>query len=107
MPSSLYQASLMSAHNRCFHAQYLIKNHSMFVCTELHLRQSGRRLHASVGRSETYPMAPQYAPNLRPRLVPLLLILQIGLIVIYAFYSEIETNPNIHGITFRNFYSGM
>lgn len=79
----------------------------MFVCTWLHPRQSGGGLHASVGRSGTSPMAPQYAPSLRSRLAPLLLILQIGLIVIYAFYTEIETNSNIGGITFSNFYPGM
>ncbi|XP_061824527.2 rh blood group, D antigen [Nerophis lumbriciformis] len=48
-------------------------------------------------------MAPQYAPSLRSRLAPLLLFLQIGFIVIYYFYVEIENNVN--GITFRNLYS--
>lgn len=49
-------------------------------------------------------MAPQYAPSLRSRLAPLLLFLQIGFIVIYAFYTEIETNVKVDGITFSNFY---
>ncbi|XP_029316808.1 rh blood group, D antigen [Cottoperca gobio] len=49
-------------------------------------------------------MAPQYAPSLRSRLAPLLLFLQIGFIVIYAFYIEIESNEKVHGITFSDFY---
>lgn len=55
------------------------------------------------GRS---PMAPQYAPSLRSRLAPLLLFLQIGLILIYAFYIEIKVNGEVGGMTFRNFYPG-
>nr|XP_046269600.1 rh blood group, D antigen isoform X2 [Scatophagus argus] len=49
-------------------------------------------------------MAPQYAPNLRFRLAPLLLFLQIGFIIIYAFGTEIESNVKIDGTTFSNFY---
>ncbi|KAK5857139.1 hypothetical protein PBY51_010404 [Eleginops maclovinus] len=50
-------------------------------------------------------MAPQYAPSLRSRLAPMLLVLQIGFILIYAFYIEIESNVNVYGITFSNFYA--
>uniref|UniRef100_A0A3Q4MLH0 Rh blood group, D antigen n=1 Tax=Neolamprologus brichardi TaxID=32507 RepID=A0A3Q4MLH0_NEOBR len=35
-------------------------------------------------------MPPQYAPSLRSRLAPLLLFLQTGFIIIFAFYTEIE-----------------
>ncbi|XP_074516524.1 rh blood group, D antigen [Sebastes fasciatus] len=49
-------------------------------------------------------MAPQYAPSLRSRLAPLLIFLQTGFIVIYAFYVEIESNAKADGITFSNFY---
>uniref|UniRef100_A0A8C2WPV6 Rh blood group, D antigen n=1 Tax=Cyclopterus lumpus TaxID=8103 RepID=A0A8C2WPV6_CYCLU len=37
-------------------------------------------------------MAPRYAPSLRSRLAPLLLLLQIGFIVIYAVYIEVLTH---------------
>lgn len=50
-------------------------------------------------------MAPQYAPSLRFRLAPLLLFLQTGFIVIYAFCTEIESNVKVDAITFRSFYS--
>ncbi|XP_051251903.1 rh blood group, D antigen [Dicentrarchus labrax] len=50
-------------------------------------------------------MAPQYAPSLRSRLAPLLLFLQIGFIVIYAFYTEIDSNVKADGTTFSSFYS--
>ncbi|XP_042356975.1 rh blood group, D antigen isoform X2 [Plectropomus leopardus] len=49
-------------------------------------------------------MAPQYAPSLRSRLAPVLLFLQTGFIVIYAFYTEIESNVKVDGTAFRNFY---
>lgn len=49
-------------------------------------------------------MAPQYAPSLRFRLAPLLLFLQTGFIVIYAFCVEIGTNGDRGGITLSNFY---
>ncbi|KAK5885997.1 hypothetical protein CesoFtcFv8_017078 [Champsocephalus esox] len=49
-------------------------------------------------------MAPQYAPSLRSRLVPMLLVLQLGFILIYAFYIEIESNIKVYGITFSNMY---
>lgn len=49
-------------------------------------------------------MAPQYAPSLRSRLAPLLLCLQLGFIVIFALYIEIDTS--LGGITFDNFYPG-
>lgn len=52
-------------------------------------------------------MAPCYAPSLRSHLVPLLLILQIGLIVIYALYTEIETDSNRGVIAFSELYPGM
>uniref|UniRef100_A0A3Q4MLF3 Rh blood group, D antigen n=1 Tax=Neolamprologus brichardi TaxID=32507 RepID=A0A3Q4MLF3_NEOBR len=39
-------------------------------------------------------MPPQYAPSLRSRLAPLLLFLQTGFIIIFAFYTEIERNGN-------------
>uniref|UniRef100_A0A3Q2XBG4 Rh blood group, D antigen n=1 Tax=Hippocampus comes TaxID=109280 RepID=A0A3Q2XBG4_HIPCM len=47
-------------------------------------------------------MAPKYAPSLRSRLAPFLLFLQIGFVVVYYFYIEIESNVN--GIKFSNFY---
>ncbi|XP_033967835.1 rh blood group, D antigen [Pseudochaenichthys georgianus] len=49
-------------------------------------------------------MAPQYAPSLRSRLDPMLLVLQLGFILIYAFYIEIESNVKVYGITFSNLY---
>ncbi|KAM6916939.1 rh blood group, D antigen [Lycodopsis pacificus] len=49
-------------------------------------------------------MAPQYAPSLRSRLAPLLLFLQIGFIIIYAVYVEIESNIKADGTTFSSFY---
>uniref|UniRef100_A0A3Q3VVS0 Ammonium transporter AmtB-like domain-containing protein n=1 Tax=Mola mola TaxID=94237 RepID=A0A3Q3VVS0_MOLML len=49
-------------------------------------------------------MAPRYAPSLRSRLAPLLLFLQIGFIVIYAFCIKIESNSRVDEATFRNFY---
>ncbi|KAG8013558.1 Ammonium transporter Rh type C [Nibea albiflora] len=49
-------------------------------------------------------MAPQYAPSLRSRLAPLLLFLQTGFIVIFALYTEIDSNVKDDGTTFRNFY---
>lgn len=51
-------------------------------------------------------MAPQYAPSLRSCVAPLLLLLQIGFIVIYAFYAEIESNKKSDGESFRHLYSG-
>ncbi|KAL3968374.1 immunoglobulin lambda-like polypeptide 1 [Sarotherodon galilaeus] len=39
-------------------------------------------------------MPPQYAPSLRSRLAPLLLFLQTGFIIVFAFYTEIERNGN-------------
>lgn len=65
--------------------------------------------HASVGeevRRGTSPMAPQYAPSLRSRLTPLLLSLQIGFVVVYAFYTEIESNIKEDEETFSNLYAG-
>uniref|UniRef100_A0AAQ4PXT8 Rh blood group, D antigen n=1 Tax=Gasterosteus aculeatus aculeatus TaxID=481459 RepID=A0AAQ4PXT8_GASAC len=50
------------------------------------------------------PMAPQYAPSLRSRLAPLLLFLQIGFVVIFAFCIEIESNIKADGTTFSSFY---
>ncbi|KAL7380799.1 hypothetical protein ABVT39_024262 [Epinephelus coioides] len=50
-------------------------------------------------------MAPQYAPSLRCRLAPLLLFLQTGFIVIYAFCTEIESNVKVDAVIFRSFYS--
>ncbi|XP_033979112.1 rh blood group, D antigen [Trematomus bernacchii] len=49
-------------------------------------------------------MAPQYAPSLRSCLGPMLLVLQLGFILIYAFYIEIESNVKVYGITFSNLY---
>ncbi|XP_019940092.2 rh blood group, D antigen [Paralichthys olivaceus] len=49
-------------------------------------------------------MAPQYAPSLRSRLAPLLLLLQLAFIVIYAFYTEIQVHGKPHGDTFSNIY---
>lgn len=49
-------------------------------------------------------MAPRYAPSLRSRLAPLLLFLQLGFIVIYALYVEIDAS--LGGITFKNLYPG-
>lgn len=51
-------------------------------------------------------MAPQYAPSLRSRLAPLLLSLQIGFVVIYAFYTEIESHIKEDEEPFSNFYAG-
>lgn len=51
-------------------------------------------------------MAPQYALSLRSRLAPMLLVLQLGFILIYAFYIEIESNVKVYGITFSNLYPG-
>ncbi|CAK6968060.1 rh blood group%2C D antigen [Scomber scombrus] len=48
-------------------------------------------------------MAPQYAPSLRSRLGPILLFLQIGFIVIFAFYIEID-NEQIDKNKFSNLY---
>lgn len=49
-------------------------------------------------------MAPRYAPSLRSRLAPLLLFLQLGFIVIYAFCIEIDAS--FGGVTFNDFYPG-
>ncbi|XP_068608223.1 rh blood group, D antigen [Brachionichthys hirsutus] len=49
-------------------------------------------------------MAPRYAPSLRSRLAPLLLFLQTGFIVIYAFYVEIDSNVNVDGSFSRRIY---
>ncbi|XP_029982030.1 rh blood group, D antigen isoform X2 [Sphaeramia orbicularis] len=50
-------------------------------------------------------MAPQYAPSLRSRLAPLLLLLQIGFIVIFGFYTEIDDRVTTDdGTSFKNFY---
>ncbi|KAK2826300.1 hypothetical protein Q5P01_020514 [Channa striata] len=49
-------------------------------------------------------MAPQYAPSLRARVAPLLFALQIGFIVIFAFYTEIDSK-NVHVTNFSHFYS--
>ncbi|XP_056282066.1 rh blood group, D antigen isoform X3 [Pseudoliparis swirei] len=49
-------------------------------------------------------MAPRYAPSLRSRLAPLLLLLQIGFIVIYALYVEIGSNIKADGTTFSSSY---
>ncbi|XP_076604473.1 rh blood group, D antigen [Chaetodon auriga] len=50
-------------------------------------------------------MAPLYAPSLRSRLAPLLLFLQIGFIVIFAFYTEIESHVKVDRTTFSNLYA--
>uniref|UniRef100_UPI0037E73ACA rh blood group, D antigen isoform X2 n=1 Tax=Semicossyphus pulcher TaxID=241346 RepID=UPI0037E73ACA len=49
-------------------------------------------------------MAPRYAPSLRSRLAPLLFFLQLGLLVIYGNYIEIESNVKVHGITVSHIY---
>ncbi|XP_053291421.1 rh blood group, D antigen isoform X2 [Pleuronectes platessa] len=49
-------------------------------------------------------MAPRYAPSLRSRLAPVLLLLQLSFIVIYAFYTEIQYHGKPHGDTFSNIY---
>ncbi|XP_069580135.1 rh blood group, D antigen [Brachyistius frenatus] len=49
-------------------------------------------------------MAPQYAPSLRSCLAPLLLFLQTGFIIIYAFYIQIESDVKVDGTNFSNFY---
>lgn len=48
-------------------------------------------------------MPPHYAPSLRSRLPPLLLLLQTGFIVVFAFYAEIERNGKADA--FSNFYA--
>ncbi|KAJ7989010.1 hypothetical protein DPEC_G00315110 [Dallia pectoralis] len=50
-------------------------------------------------------MAPQYAPSLRSRLPPLLLLLQAGFIVIYFFKVDIQQNVEKNQQAFRNDYS--
>ena len=50
-------------------------------------------------------MAPQYAPSQRSRLAPLLLFLQTGFIVVYAFYAELE-HIDKKDETFRDLYPG-
>ncbi|XP_059209945.1 rh blood group, D antigen [Centropristis striata] len=50
-------------------------------------------------------MAPQYAPSLRSRLAPLLVFLQTGFIIVFAFYIEIESNVKVDGVAFSSFYS--
>ncbi|XP_072313860.1 rh blood group, D antigen [Eucyclogobius newberryi] len=51
-------------------------------------------------------MAPQYAPSLRSRLAPILLLIQIAFIVIYAFYFEIDNHiKERDGTAFTTFYS--
>ncbi|XP_023255667.1 ammonium transporter Rh type A-like [Seriola lalandi dorsalis] len=49
-------------------------------------------------------MAPRYTPSLRSRLAPMLLFLQLGFIVIFAFYTEIQSRGNDYGKTFSNIY---
>ncbi|KAL6105757.1 rhce [Pungitius sinensis] len=49
-------------------------------------------------------MAPQYAPSLRSRLAPLLLFLQVGFVVIFAFCVEIGGDIEADGTTFSSFY---
>ncbi|KAF3701425.1 Ammonium transporter Rh type C Rhesus blood group family type C glycoprotein [Channa argus] len=49
-------------------------------------------------------MAPQYAPSLRSRLAPFLIFLQIGFIVIFAFYTEVD-NRKEDVENFSHFYS--
>ncbi|XP_028251059.1 rh blood group, D antigen [Parambassis ranga] len=49
-------------------------------------------------------MAPRYAPSLRSRLAPLLLSLQTGFIIIYAFYTEVKNNGTTDRNTLSNFY---
>lgn len=101
-----YQTSVTTSHDRRFHVQHLIKTKvcargcALFKAPGLHMRQLEEKCAKS-------PMAPQYAPSLRSRLAPLLLFLQIGFIVIYAFYIEIESSLNVGGITFNKFYPGM
>lgn len=51
-------------------------------------------------------MAPRYAPSLRSRLGPLLLFLQTGFILIYAFYFEIQDNVVVDEAIFRDAYAG-
>ncbi|XP_041828848.1 rh blood group, D antigen [Melanotaenia boesemani] len=50
-------------------------------------------------------MAPQYAPSLRSRLAPLLLFLQTGFIIIFAFYCELDSYGTKDGKTFSDFYA--
>ncbi|KAM9354115.1 rh blood group, D antigen [Pholidichthys leucotaenia] len=51
-------------------------------------------------------MPPQYAPSLRSRLPPLLCLLQVGFIFIYAFYTEVESSSTARGDgTGKSFYS--
>ncbi|XP_018553295.1 rh blood group, D antigen isoform X1 [Lates calcarifer] len=54
--------------------------------------------------AENIFMAPRYAPSLRSRLAPLLLFLQLGFIVIYAFYTEIQSGVKVDGKTLSNIY---
>ncbi|XP_074547339.1 rh blood group, D antigen [Halichoeres trimaculatus] len=49
-------------------------------------------------------MAPRYAPSLRSRLAPLLLIMQMGFIVVYCFYTEVKSDEKVDGSNFSGFY---
>lgn len=53
---------------------------------------------------QTSSMPPHYAPSLRSRLAPLLLFLQTGFIILFAFYTEIERNGNADD--FSKYYPG-
>ncbi|XP_071327364.1 rh blood group, D antigen [Trachinotus anak] len=49
-------------------------------------------------------MAPRYAPSLRYRLAPLLLLLQLGFIIIFAFFAEIQSKADVDGEPVSNIY---
>ncbi|XP_039992633.1 rh blood group, D antigen [Xiphias gladius] len=49
-------------------------------------------------------MAPRSAASLRSRLAPLLLFLQLGFIVMYALFTEIQSKVSVDGETFANVY---
>ncbi|XP_028994315.1 rh blood group, D antigen isoform X2 [Betta splendens] len=50
-------------------------------------------------------MAPQYAPSLRSRLAPLLIILQAAFIIIYVFFDKVIIDKQKDKDTFSNFYA--
>ena len=88
--------------------QHLIKQSDVPGSGLRPVQSAGATL-ASVGgevRRDLLLMAPQYAPSLRSCLGPMLLVLQLGFILIYAFYIEIESNVKVYGITFSNLYPG-
>ncbi|KAG7226291.1 hypothetical protein INR49_003042 [Caranx melampygus] len=76
------------------------------LCLELRPCSKRRGYTCVTWRSvhRTSPMAPRYAPSLRSRLAPLLLLLQLGFIVIFAFYTEIQVKGHKDEKPFSHIY---